>query len=197
MFVKAKAKYVRISPRKIRLVADAIRGLDLVDAINRLALLPQKAVTPITKVVKSALASAEHNYNLVKDNLFIKEITVNDGPTFYRWMPKAHGRATPIRKRTSMIDLVLAEKVESESKSKSKKKVKINTTETDEVIENQPGKMTSPDKKALTGAGRDAKAEKGFDVKKQSGPRDVQKVAKTVKKEKGTFKKMFNRKSGM
>jgi len=194
MLVKANAKYVRMSPRKVRLVADVVRGLDLVDALNRLTVLHKKAETPVTKLVKSALANAEHNFNLVKENLFIKTITVNDGPTLFRWMPKAHGRATPIRKRTSMIDVVLAERVETATPAKPKKKAKIDTNEVTETIENEVVESVAMPAK---GAEKTAKGEVKFDSKRQADKRDVQKVVKSVKKDKGAFKKMFQRKSGM
>jgi len=121
MQVKAKAKYVRIAPRKVRLVAGVIRGLDVELALQKLAIMDQRAVTPISKLLKSAVASAEHNFELAKENLFIETITVNDGPTYYRWMQKAFGRATPLRRRTSIVDIVLAEKSPTDKKKTGKK----------------------------------------------------------------------------
>ncbi|OGY46758.1 MAG: 50S ribosomal protein L22 [Candidatus Buchananbacteria bacterium RIFCSPLOWO2_01_FULL_46_12] len=105
--VKASARYVRMSTRKTRLVANLLRKKNAQVAVDELKLIKRAAVRPVIKLINSALANAENNFNLVKSDLYIKEITVGEGPTFDRWQPKAHGRATPIRRRTSHIDLVL------------------------------------------------------------------------------------------
>lgn len=120
MEVKAKAKYIRMSPRKVRLVADVVRGLRIDRALNQLYFLHKRATVPVKKVVESAVANAEHNYELDKNNLYIKEIRVDEGRTLHRFMPRAYGRATPIRKRTSHINVTLGEIVDSgEVKSKT------------------------------------------------------------------------------
>jgi len=123
MEVKAKTKHIRMSPRKIRLVVDVIRGLVISQALDQLKFLNKKAVRPVEKLIKSCLANAEHNYELDKNNLYIKEIRVDEGSTLHRWMPRAHGRATPIRKRTSHIILTLAEIKESGRTGAKKRKV--------------------------------------------------------------------------
>ncbi len=198
MQVKAKANYIRISPRKARLVAAVVRSLDLQRAFDQLAMLNKKAVRPIVKLLKSALANAEHNFELDKGNLFVQEIRVDDGPTLHRWMPRAFGRATPIRKRTSMISLILAERVPSEGKAKTKKQ-KIETIKTAAEIATKPNetKIETPKNDAVMKDAEAGHQEEYFDVKKQGGYRDAQQVGKNIKKEKGLFKKMFRRKSGM
>jgi len=197
MQVKAKAKYIRISPRKARLVVDVVRGLDLQDAFNRLTLLNKKAVGPVEKLLKSALANAEHNDELTKDNLFIKEFRVDDGPTAYRWMPRAFGRATPIRKRTSIFSLVLEEKIPT-TKKKDKKTQKVETTTDKEKITDKIDPSVSTLKKQESSqALEEEHNEEKIDVKRKGGHRDMQQQEKNVKKEKGIFKKMFRRKSGM
>jgi len=108
--VVAKLRRLRIAPRKVRLVADLIRGKKVDEAINILTFLNKKAAKPVLKLLKSAIANAEHNFKLKKDNLFISKITVDEGPKFKRWMPRARGRADLILKRTSHITLVLSEK---------------------------------------------------------------------------------------
>ncbi len=113
MEVKAKAKHIRMSPRKVRLVVDLVRGKRTKEALDQLNFLPKKASVPVVKLVESAISNAVNNYDLKKDNLYIKEIRVDEGRTLRRWIPRAHGRATPIRKRTSHIDLVLGELVDS------------------------------------------------------------------------------------
>lgn len=123
MEIKAKAKHIRISPRKVRLVVDIIRGLEVNKALDQLQHVNKQAVRPLIKLIKSSIANAEHNFELDKNNLKITEIRVDEGPTLHRWMPRAHGRATPVRKRTSHISLTLAEiKV---SGAKKAKKLKI------------------------------------------------------------------------
>ncbi len=123
MEIKATAKHIRISPRKVRLVLDAIRGMEVNRALEQLKFVNKKATKPIEKLIKSCLASAEHNYDLDKNNLKIIEIRADEGPTLHRWMPRAHGRATPVRKRTSHISLTLAEIKASGKKSSKKQKI--------------------------------------------------------------------------
>jgi len=119
--VKAKLSYLRQGPRKVRLVTDTIRGRKVTTALNTLSLLNKRAALPILKLLRSAVANAKHNFSLVPENLRVAKITVDGGPVLKRWMPKAHGRATPVRERTSHIELVL---VETAKIVKSEKKVK-------------------------------------------------------------------------
>lgn len=98
-----------MSPRKLRLVVDVVRGLRVTEALTRLRLLPKIGSRPVSKLINSAVANAEHNFELVKDNLYIKEIRVDGAAALKRWLPRAHGRATPIRKRGSHLNLILAE----------------------------------------------------------------------------------------
>jgi large subunit ribosomal protein L22 len=123
MEVKAKVKYIRISPRKVRLVVDAIRGLGVKKAFDQLDFINKRAAKPIKKLIESGVSNAENNFELKSDNLFVKEIKVDEGPTFKRWMPRAYGRATPIRKRTSHINLTLGELVDSGEKKGKKPEV--------------------------------------------------------------------------
>ena len=106
----AKARYVRIAPRKVRLVMDMVRGKPVEDALNTLGLVRKSASPILVKVIKSALANAENNHDMDTDGLVIKEAYVDEGPTLKRFMPRAMGRATMIRKRTSHITVVLSEK---------------------------------------------------------------------------------------
>lgn len=110
MDVKASARFIRMSPRKVRLVANLVRGLDVSLAAAQLGFYQKEAARPILKLLRSAVANAEHNNKLSRDRLFIKTITVDGGPTIKRFRPRAHGRAAPIRKRTSHINIILAER---------------------------------------------------------------------------------------
>ncbi|MGC9049082.1 MAG: 50S ribosomal protein L22, partial [Patescibacteria group bacterium] len=118
MEIKAISRYLRISPKKTRLVADVIRGLEVTQAENQLRFIPRKASQFIIKTLHSAIANAEHNFGLKKENLYIKKIVVNEGPAIKRWMPKAFGRATPIRKRSSHIEIILDEIKPEKAKKK-------------------------------------------------------------------------------
>lgn len=129
MEVVTKAKYLHISPRKIRLVADLIRGIDVVEAEKQLRFIPQKGGKLLLKILNSAVANAEHNFNMVKENLFISKILVDQGSTFKRWRPRAFGRPALIRKRTSHVTLILDERI----KGKKRKKIKEEAKEVKEI----------------------------------------------------------------
>ena len=112
MQAKAVARTVRIAPRKVGLVADLIRGKKIGEALAILRLTPKAASPVVEKVLKSAIANAEHNYEMDINNLFISEAYVNEGPTLKRFRPRAMGRASAINKRTSHITIVVSEKKE-------------------------------------------------------------------------------------
>jgi ribosomal protein L22 len=105
--IRASAKYVRTAPRKARLVADQVRGLHIDQARALLRFSPRSAAHDIAKLIESAAANAENNYELVADDMRIAEITVDEGPTLRRYRPRALGRATRINKRTSHISVAL------------------------------------------------------------------------------------------
>lgn len=112
MQAKAVAKSVRIAPRKVRLVIDLIRGKNIGEAIAILNLTQRGASPVVEKVLKSAVANAEHNYEMDTDNLIVSEVFVGEGATMKRFRPRAQGRASKINKRTSHITLVVSEKKE-------------------------------------------------------------------------------------
>jgi ribosomal protein L22 len=110
VLVRAQAKYVRTSARKARLVCDHIRGKDVVEARAILAFTPRAAAKPWLKLLESAIANAEHNHELVGDDLRIAAVHADEGPTLKRYRPRAMGRATRIRKRTSHLTITLTPK---------------------------------------------------------------------------------------
>lgn len=110
MQAKAIARTVRIAPRKVRLVVDLIRGKQVGEAIAILRLTPRSASPVVEKLLKSAIANAEHNYDMDINNLVVSEVFVDEGPTMKRFRPRAQGRASQINKRTSHITLVVKEK---------------------------------------------------------------------------------------
>ena len=105
--VGARANFVRVTPRKVRLVIDQIRGLAVADALNVLRFTHKAAMSPVAKLLNSAIANATNNFEIEKNRLFIKKITADDGPTIKRQQPRAFGRSAMIRKRTSHINLIL------------------------------------------------------------------------------------------
>ena len=112
MQAKAVARTVRIAPRKVRLVVDLIRGKQVGEAVAILNHTPKAASPVVEKVLKSAIANAEHNYEMDVNNLVVAEVFVDEGPTMKRFRPRAQGRASAINKRTSHITIVVSEKKE-------------------------------------------------------------------------------------
>lgn len=172
MEIKVTNQYLKIAPRKVRLVAGLIRGLDAEPALEQLKFSLKDAALPVSKLLKSALANAVENHKLKTDNLFIKEIKVDGGPITYRWLPRAYGRATPLRKRSSHLTLVLGERVPTEAKAEKtegKKDDMVKVNDLDEL------------------KGLDSDGEKLQDHGKKED---------RIKASKGFAKKIFNRKSG-
>lgn len=107
--VKAVARFVRMSPRKVRRIVDLIRGKQSQEALVTLRYMPQAAAQMVSKVLRSALANAEHNHDLKSGNLKVVRAFVDAGPTLKRIQPHAQGRAFPIKKRSSHITIVVGE----------------------------------------------------------------------------------------
>ena len=105
--MEASLQFLRISPRKVRLVADLIRGKNVEDALNILQFTTKSSAKPLAKLVKSAVAIADQKGGINVDKLYIKSMSVDGGPVIKRFMPRAMGRATPIRHRTSHVTVQL------------------------------------------------------------------------------------------
>ena len=112
MKAHARLNHVRQSPYKVRRVLDLVRGMPVEDAEDVLTHTQRRASDVILKCLRSAIANAEHNMALDRDELFIAEAYADEGPTLKRWRPRARGRATRIRKRTSHITIVVADEME-------------------------------------------------------------------------------------
>ena len=106
----AVAKYIRIAPRKVRLVVDVIRGRDVKEAEDLLRFLPRGASEPVGKVLNSAKANAVNNDDMLEDRLFVAQVFVDAGPTLKRILPRARGRGDTMKKRSSHITIVLEER---------------------------------------------------------------------------------------
>ncbi|HHX63270.1 MAG TPA: 50S ribosomal protein L22 [Chloroflexi bacterium] len=108
--VRAVSKYIRMSPQKVRLVVDMVRGLDVNDALNVLRFTPKAAAQEVAKTIRSAAANAEENLGLSIEEMYVSQIMADEGPTLKRGMAGARGRYKPLLKRSSHITVVLAEK---------------------------------------------------------------------------------------
>jgi len=130
MNVQAVAKGVRMSPRKVGVVAALVRGRSVADALVILEHTPRRSADPVYKVVASAKSNAEHNHNLKPDTLKIVEISVSPGPRLKRYRPAARGRALPFQRRTSHIRVVVTgdERVAKKAVAKSEAKTKATTS---------------------------------------------------------------------
>jgi large subunit ribosomal protein L22 len=203
MQAKAKLRYLRMSPKKVRLVADLIRGMKVEEALTQLNFLTKAAKRPIAQLLNSAIANAENNFELKKDNLYIKEIRVDQAGMLKRWKPRAHGRATPIRKKLSHIIVVLDEikptavKKKKKTKKTDEKVVKVSSL--DQVKE-------LPEAKKLTKKSQDKKDIKEHEKEADKDAQDVRMEGKhrhqqhqdkrSMKGDKGFINRIFNRKSG-
>lgn len=124
MGVLALAKGVRMSPRKVGVVADLVRGRTVADALVILEHVPRRSATPVLKTIKSAQANADHNHNMKPDTLRIVEISVTPGPRLKRFRPVSHGRAHPFQRKTSHIRVVVDGEVRAPKKAKTEGKEK-------------------------------------------------------------------------
>lgn len=167
MQVSAKLNNYRRSPRKVRLVAEALRGLDVKKAENQLRFLVKGSTSDFEKLLKSAVANAENNFGLNKDNLYIKNIIVNEGTKLKRWLPRAYGRASLILKRTSNIEMVLAEKVEGKDRKKVKKEREIRDVKPEEIV--KAGKSEEEAKEEKKEVLREKEEKEFIDEKRKAG----------------------------
>jgi large subunit ribosomal protein L22 len=115
--ITAHQKFIRQSPRKMRLVADLVRGLPVKDALNLLTVTNKKASRDIHKVITQAKANAVNNSQLIEDSLVVNSIVIEEGPTFKRWNPVSRGRAHPILKRSSHIKVIVEGKEQASKQS--------------------------------------------------------------------------------
>ena len=182
MEVKAQLNNLRRSPRKVRLVAKLICGLDVKEAENQLKFLVKGSVEGFEKLLKSAVSNAENNFGLSKDNLYIKNIFVNEGPKLKRWLPRAYGRASLILKRTSHIEMILAERIEGKGRKKVRGKTEIKDVKIEE-LGREARKMEKEEK------------EKKKEIIKEKEEKEFIDEKKKVDEAKGFFKKIFRRKS--
>jgi len=185
MKVKAILNNLRIAPRKTKLVADMIKGLETKDALDQLGVTIKRSSGQIKTLLKSAIANAENNFGLDRDNLYISDTRVEAGPTLKRWRPKAFGRAGKILKRTSNIVIVLDEIIEGKGR---KTKEQLEKEKKDRMAEKKKEEKDRQESK------EEAKKEKESLRDTITQEKDTDKVRKeTGKKSWGS--KIFRRKS--
>lgn len=195
MQVNAKLNNLRIAPRKSKLVADLIKGMDVAEALIQLDIQIKRTNLPMKKLLLSAIANGENNFGLDRNNLYVLNVKIGAGSTLKRWMPKAFGRAGQILKRTSRIEIILAERVEGKgrkTKEEMEKEKKKKIEEKKQMEKERQAEEKKEDKKneksekssqggSSSGGKEEIKKEEVFD--KKGGPKQ------------GWAKKMFNRKS--
>lgn len=191
MKVSAKLNNLRMPNRKVKLTADLIIGMNVSDAANQLNAVAKKSSPFLIKLLNSAIANGENNFGIDRDNMFVFDVVVKEGITLKRWMPKAHGRATPIRRRMSQIEIVLEEReegknrkskeqLEKEKKARIEKQEKIEKEIAAERIESEKEEV------ADNSAKKEAKIKEKAGVKKDAAAPNA-----------GWANKIFRRKSGM
>lgn len=172
--------------RKVKLVADLIIGMDVKEALNQLDGTVKKTSPFLIKLLESAIANGENNFGIDKDNMYIFDVVVKEGITLKRWMPKAYGRATPIRRRSSHIEIVLEERVEGKGRK------------TKEQLEKEKQVRIDAKKKVEKEAiARQEKEEKETKVAEKVELKSKEAKKESKASDKGWAKKIFNRKAGM
>lgn len=189
MKVTAKLKNLRIAPRKVRLVADAIKGMNTDVALVQVKNIIKRSSDDMEKLLKSAIANAENNFGLDRTNLYVSDIQVGEGPRMKRWLPRAHGRATLILKRTSHVYLTLDEREEGKNR---KSKEQLEKEKAERIADKE--KLRKEYEKALE---EDAKEEAEGEDKAaaSSAKKDNSKSATKKGQQSGWMKKVFQRKS--
>lgn len=196
----AHLKGLRMSPRKVRLVARLLKGMDVAEAEAQLAYLQKGAVLPIRKLLHSAVANAEHNARMDRANLFVRQVLVNQGTTLKRSQPRAFGRATPIRKRTSHITIVLDERVPTTGTADHAPRAPKAVVSPPVVVRERPttprdlrGEPIAP----IAGESETTGDKRVFDQRRKGKHRHQEhEDARSGKQPGGFFKRLFTRRSG-
>lgn len=205
MLVTTKAKFVRISPKKMRTVLPLIRSKNALRAEAELRLVNRKAAGILSKVLKAAMADAEHNYNLKKDTLVVKEAVADQGPSFKRFMPRARGSASSILKRTSHIKITLEGTETGKAVKKQALPVDVSWEEIEKSAEEARKAAKAEDSATATTKTAEAKT-KEPEAKTESLPTETKESSLETPKEswndqfakgsKDVVKKFFRRKTG-
>ena len=192
MLVSAKLKSLRKSPRKVRLVSSALKGMDVEKAQSQLKFLVKGSVPHFEKLLKSAVANAETNFGLDKNNLYIKDIVVNEKTKMKRWLPRAHGRASLLLKRTCSVEIILDERVKGKGRKKVVKQEIKDVKDIKDIKKIEPEeKIGKEELKPSSSSGREEKKE----VIKEKIEKEFVDEKKKAAESKGFLKRVFRRKS--
>lgn len=176
--------------RKVKLVADLIIGMDVKDALDQLNATVKKTSPFMVKLLESAIANGENNFGIDKDNMYVSDVVVKEGVTLKRWMPKAYGRATPIRKRSTHMEIVVEERVEGKNRKTKEQLEKEKKARAD-----AKKKM---EKEALASKKESEETAKTEGVVKETKIKETGKLKKSADAPNaGWANKIFRRKSGM
>ncbi len=188
----AHARYIRMSPRKLRLVGDLIRGMPVEEAETQLRFFRKAAAMPILKVLRSAIANAEDQYDGAREHLMIDQLMINAAPMLKRWRPRAFGRATPIRKRGAHITLMLKSTQELKRREKHGDRGEVSTEK------EQHHEALHSAEHAQSGHANATVAHTGdiVDARKAGSRHEPSHTKPVQKKSKGFLKKLFSRKTG-
>lgn len=174
--------------RKVKLVADLIIGMDINEALNQLDATVKKSSPFMIKLLQSAIANGENNFGIDRDNMYIFDVVVKEGVTLKRWTPKAYGRATPIRKRASHIEIVIEERVEGKGR-KTKKELdaeKQARIDAKKKMEKEAIASSAEEEKATGAVKKEVKTKETAKFKKEADAPNA-----------GWANKIFRNKSGM
>lgn len=190
MKVTATLKNLRISPRKVRLVADAVKGMNTDAALVQVKNIIKRSSEDIEKLIKSAVANAENNFGIDADNLYIQDIQVGEGPRMKRWLPRAHGRATLLLKRTCHVYLTLEEKEEGKNR---KSKEQLEKERAERAAEKE--KMMKEYEKAMEAEATENETQEEEGTQKAAVKKGTAKAAGKKGQQEGWMKKVFQRKA--
>ncbi len=196
----AKLNNLRVSPRKSKIVADLIRGMNVNDALVQLDIYVKRTSPYLKKLLLSAIANGENNSGIDKNNMYVYDVKVGAGVTFKRWRPKAFGRAGKILKRTSQVEIILEERVEGKNRKtkrqiEKEKKEKVQARrKLEKEAEKKKEQLKQENKKNKENTTEKLLVKKNKQNKKEEMKKNGE-TSKKEKQEKGWVKKVFRRKS--
>ena len=191
MRVSAKLNNLRIAPRKIRLVTNLIKKMDVDSALDQLEVNIKKGSLPIKKLLESAISNGENNFGVARDNMYVYDVSVGAGTTLKRWMPKAYGRAGQILKRTSKIELILEERIEGKGRKTKKQMDKERKARIEE--KRKAEKERIKEQEAAEKSGKKAVSEEKSSIPEKAI--EAEKPKKIIDKKGSWGSKIFRRKS--
>lgn len=193
MEIRAKGKYLRVSSKKLRQVIDLIRGLSVLEAQNQLKVIPKRAAKFVLKLLNSAIANAKTNFGLKEEDIYIEKIFANQGPSLKRFEPRAFGRAGPIKKRSSHLEIILNKTEISLTKISPRKTPLIKPEIAPPLKEIKPEEKIFKEKEAIE---RPSQPKSIFDIRRKGTRRTKQHLDKVGRKKKGgIIERVFRRKA--